>query len=96
MWRCSGVFRFLFAMRMEVGARSLLGLFASLLPLARWKVLESGAEAQRQQAYDRLLAYIRRAKRPKRSKTRIDPRAVWGSRKYYPGRASGSPPRQSK
>ncbi|MGB6729489.1 MAG: IS4 family transposase [Terracidiphilus sp.] len=46
----------------------------------------SADEKQRQQAYDRLLAYIGQAKLPKRSKTRIYPRAVWGSGKYYPHR----------
>jgi len=51
---------------------------------------------QRQQAYDRLLAYIAQAKLPKRNKTRTYPRAVWGSGKYYPGRQSLGPPWQSK
>ena len=41
---------------------------------------------QRQQAYDRLLICIGRAKLPKRSKTRASPRAVWSSGKYYLGR----------
>ena len=44
--------------------------------------------AQRQQAYDRLLDSIGKAKLPKRRKTRAYPRAAWGSGKYYPGRRS--------
>jgi hypothetical protein len=51
---------------------------------------------QRQQAYDRLLAYIGQAKLPKRNKVRTYPRAVWGSGKYYPGRQSVDPQLQSK
>ncbi|MDR3735323.1 MAG: IS4 family transposase [Acidobacteriaceae bacterium] len=51
---------------------------------------------QRQQAYDRLLVYIGRAKLPKRSKTRTYPRAVWGSGKYYPGRQADGTQLQSK
>jgi hypothetical protein len=51
---------------------------------------------QRQQAYDRLLAYIGQAKLPKRSKTRTYPRAVWGSGKYYPGRPPVATQLQSK
>jgi hypothetical protein len=51
---------------------------------------------KRQQAYDRLLAYIGQAKLPKRSKARTYPRAVWGSGKYYPGRQSIGTQLQSK
>ena len=51
---------------------------------------------QRQQAYDRLLVYIGRAKLPKRSKTRAYPRAVWGSGKYYPRRHADETRLQSK
>ncbi len=51
---------------------------------------------QRQQAYDRLLAYIGQAKLPKRNKARTYPRAVWGSGKYYPGRQSVGTQLQSK
>jgi hypothetical protein len=51
---------------------------------------------QREQAYDRLLAYIGQAKLPKRSKARAYPRAVWGSGKYYPGRRSVDTQLQSK
>jgi len=51
---------------------------------------------QRQQAYDRLLAYIGQAKLPKRSKARTYPRAVWGSGKYYPGRHALETQLQSK
>jgi hypothetical protein len=51
---------------------------------------------QRQQAYDRLLAYIAQAKLPKRTKARAYPRAVWGSGKYYPGRQSIGATQQSK
>jgi putative transposase len=51
---------------------------------------------QRQQAYDRLLTYIGRAKLPKRSKVRTYPRAVWGSGKYYPGRQAAGTQLQSK
>ena len=53
-------------------------------------------EPQRQQAYDRLLAYIGQAKLPKRSKTRTYPRAVWGSGKYNPRKQSVSNQLQSK
>jgi len=53
-------------------------------------------EQQRQQAYDRLLAYIGQAKLPKRSKARTYPRAVWGSGKYYPRKQSVSNQLQSK
>jgi hypothetical protein len=53
-------------------------------------------DEQRQQAYDRLLAYIGQAKLPKRSKTRTYPRAVWGSGKYYPGRQPAGTQSQSK
>jgi hypothetical protein len=53
-------------------------------------------DEQRQQSYDRLLAYIGQAKLPKRSKTRTYPRAVWGSGKYYPGRQSVGTRLQSK
>jgi len=56
----------------------------------------SPAAEQRQQAYDRLLAYIGQAKLPKRSKARTYPRAVWGSGKYYPGRQSLAAELQSK
>lgn len=45
---------------------------------------------QRQWAYDRLLSYIAQAKLPKRSKSRLYPRAVWGSGKYYPRRKQES------
>jgi putative transposase len=45
---------------------------------------------QRQWAYDRLLSYIAQAKLPKRSKSRVYPRAVWGSGKYYPRRKQQS------
>ena len=51
---------------------------------------------KRQQAYDRLLAYIGQAKLPKRSKARAYPRATWGSGKYYPGRQSVGTQLQSK
>jgi hypothetical protein len=56
----------------------------------------SPAAEQRQQAYDRLLAYIGQAKLPQRSKTRNYPRAVWGSGKYYPGRKPAGTQMQSK
>lgn len=52
--------------------------------------------AQRQQAYDRLLDCIAKAKLPTRSKTRAYPRAAWGSGKYYPGRRSTDAELQSK
>jgi hypothetical protein len=52
--------------------------------------------AQRQQAYDRLLASIAKAKLPQRSKARAYPRAAWGSGKYYPGRQSIAAHLQSK
>ena len=50
--------------------------------------LSSADRAQRQQAYNRLLDSIAKAKLPKRRKTRTYPRAAWGSGKYYPGRRS--------
>jgi hypothetical protein len=56
----------------------------------------SADQQLRQQAYDRLLAYIGQAKLPKRSKTRTYPRAAWGSGKYYPGRQTVGTQLQSK
>jgi hypothetical protein len=44
----------------------------------------------RQQAYDRLLTGIAKAKLPKRRKARAYPRAAWGSGKYYPGRRTAT------
>jgi hypothetical protein len=66
-----------------------------LLKAMTGKLCSPHAE-QRQQAYDRLLAYIGQAKLPKRSKARAYPRAAWGSGKYYPGRQSVATPLQSK
>jgi putative transposase len=53
-------------------------------------------EQQRQHAYDRLLRYIAKAKLPKRSKSRVYPRAIWGSGKYYPRRKLESIALESK
>jgi putative transposase len=53
-------------------------------------------QQQRQQAYERLLTYIGKAKLPKRSKSRSYPRAAWGSGKYYPGNHPPSAELQSK
>jgi hypothetical protein len=53
-------------------------------------------QQQRQQAYERLLTYIGKARLPKRSKSRSYPRAAWGSGKYYPGNHPHSAELQSK
>ena len=51
---------------------------------------------QREQAFDRILCYIGNAKLPTRSKSRMYPRAVWGSGKYFPQRGSPNKEVQSK
>ena len=51
---------------------------------------------QRQQAFDRILEYMGKAKLPKRSKPRVYPRAVWGTGKSYPKRGSLSRKDESK
>lgn len=66
-----------------------------LLNTMTGKLCSPDAE-QRQQAYDRLLDYIGKAKLPKRSKARAYPRTIWGSGKYYPRKHHLEPELQSK
>ena len=66
-----------------------------LLNAMTGKLCSPDAE-QRQQAYDRLLDYIGKAKLPKRSKARAYPRTIWGSGKYYPRKHHPEPELQSK
>jgi len=51
---------------------------------------------QSQQAYERMIDYIGKAKLPNRGKPRAYPRAVWGSGKHFPMRGSQTQGGQSK
>jgi hypothetical protein len=66
-----------------------------LLNAMTGKLCSPDAE-QRQQAYDRLLEHIGKAKLPKRNKARVYPRTIWGTGKYYPRKFHPEPELQSK